>query len=243
VLNARSSIASSGFRATVRRFPHKGRPNLVAEIHIDEGADADSALARLDASAEEHVGRRQGQLVREAIPTEVVEALVAAGITEGAQVVQIVEADDVAAVIDLNALALSTSRPDPAGRAEMRAWAISDNLTARLPGQVIFESDWLPSPRAAGRWLSLFAIVGVAEDRHTWLQAGETLQRMLLIVEGSGYAASPMTQALQAGAPYGWLPRERNLPAFPHALLGVGIGSTPPSLPRRRLVDVLTELT
>ena len=243
LLNARASLAFSGYSGHVSRFPDADRPNLVARIHVVAGSDVDSSLAQLNPSADPQSRVVEGRPASHDVPAELVDALLVAGAAEGAHVLRIAGAHDLAAVTRINTLASDAGRADPARRAELHAWTTGENDTARGPGNDIIGSDWLPTTRGADLRRCLFAIGTDTDDQQGWLQAGEALERMLLEVARAGYSASPMTQVLQPGASHVSLRDELDLAMYPHALLSVGRGPIRHAPRRRRLVDVLTEVT
>lgn len=74
-----------------------------------------------------------------------------------------------------------------------------------------------------------------------WLAVGEALEHVLLEIATLGYAASPLTQLIEATETHKLLRQHLRLAKHPSVLLRVGLA--PETLPtrRRRLVDVLSD--
>jgi hypothetical protein len=241
LFNARASLAFSGYRAVVARFPDAERPNLVARIRVAVGGKVDTALARMDPFADEPGEDRPGQSVADEIPSELVDALLAAGTAEGALVARITRAQDLATIERISTLVSNAGLADLASRAELRAWATGEVETVSDEENESIASDWGPPVRARNFGQCLLVIGGSTDDRSAWLHTGEALERMLLEVARWGYSASPMTQALETQGSYLSLREQLGLSMYPQALIAVRSGYPTPELRRRRLVDLLTE--
>ena len=78
------------------------------------------------------------------------------------------------------------------------------------------------------------------DDAAAWARAGEALERVLLEITRHGYAASPLTQAIEVAHTRELLRSELSLPGHPQLLLRVGRAPAVSSTRRRPLTDVLT---
>jgi hypothetical protein len=253
-------MAWLGYRSTVERFPDAARPDFVARIRADGGhRHEDDALALLDCAID---GRRTNrrEFSDEAVPAEFVETLIGAAEIEGAQASAVENPDDRLAVARLSQLADGIENTDPAYRAELRAWTTNDpQRRDGVPSPAVPHVDagaqddvpirdfdtqgagWLPT-RTRSSMNQCLLILGAQEDvPAAWLRTGEALERILLEISLAGYAASPLTQAIEIARTNAMLREELRLAMHPHVLLRIGRAAATPATRRRRLVDVLAE--
>jgi nitroreductase len=260
LLNARASLAASGFTASVERLPDPARPDLMARIVVgDLVAHDEGGLAGLDPVIDErHTNRRR--FLEEEVPQDVVGALVAAANTEGAEAFPITRPQHRLSAARLSQLADRIENSDPAYRAELRAWTSEDERRSDgVPASAVPHVDagtgdelpirdfdthgmgWLPTQTRSSRNQCLLLLGALEETRVAWLQTGEALERVLLEIGRRGYAASPLTQVVELPRTNDLLRQELGLAMHPYVLLRVGRAPAATPTRRRRLVDVLTE--
>jgi hypothetical protein len=260
LFNARASLAASGLAADVERFPDPARPDLVARILIGHSADSpETGLAQLDAAINERTTNRR-RFFDEAVPLDVIDALVDAANREGAQAFAITRPEHRLAAARLSQQADRIENIDPAYRAELRAWTSddprrSDGVQAYAVPHVdagaqddlpIRDFDtrgtgWLPTQTHSSLNQCLILLGALDESPMAWLRTGEALERVLLEVTDRAYAASPMTQVIEVARTNEQLRQELGLTMHPHILLRIGRAPAATSSRRRRLVDVLTD--
>lgn len=260
LMNARAALAEAGYAAVVHRFPDPNEPDLLAEITVRTGGDYgnDPGLARLAAAIELRQTNRR-RFEDAVVPAEVVDAITAAAIVEGAEVMVVTRPEDRMAIAVLSQKANEIENASPAYRAELRAWT-SDDPT-RLDGVPDFAvphvdgvaQDDLPirdfdtrgsaalPPQTASRNQCL-VLIGSSEDNRTaWLHTGEALERVLLEIANRGYTASFFTQVIEVPRTNVLMRQELRLTMHPHVLLRIGRAERTPMTRRRRLVYVLSD--
>lgn len=261
LFNVRVTLAASGYTPSVERLPDPTRPDLLARVTVlPAGAPADAGLARLDGVIEERRTNRRA-FSEEAVPEEMVEALIDAAAQEEGVVVPIERLEHRLATARLSQRADRIQNSDPTYRAELRAWTSDDPRrpdgvdASVVPHVDAGAEDDLPvrdfDTHGAGRLhghtrsslTQCLLLLGTAgNDRTSWIQAGEALERVLLEITRRGYAASPLTQVVEVATTNQQLRAELGLHMYPHVLLRVGRAPATPPTRRRRLVDVLTEM-
>lgn len=260
VFNARVAMAGSGYGVQTTRFPDPDRPGFLARIAVDRSVAPDAGLAGLDPAIELRQTNRR-RFSDEAVPAEVVGALVDAAAREGVALVPITRMEDRLATARLSQLADQQEISDPSYRAELRAWTSDDPsrpdgvLSAAVPHVDAGAQDDVPirdfDTRGTGGLPTLtrssldqcLLLLGTdGDDPTTWLRAGEGLERVLLEIAGRGCAVSPFTQVIEVPRTNAQLREELRLELYPHVLLRVGYAPATPTTRRRRLVDVLTEV-
>jgi hypothetical protein len=259
VLNARASLAASGYHGTAELFPNPEEPNLVARLtgRVDRSPDTDP-LAALDAVAELRRTNRR-RFADDPVPDELLEGLVAAAESEQAMLVPIRREEDRIAVAVVQQRADREQNSDPAYRAELRAWTTddpdrSDGVPAlAVPHTGVAQDDvpirdfdtrgtgGLPTETHSSIKQCMVLIGTAADDAMAWVSAGQALERVLLEITRHGFVASTLTQAVEVPATREALRNQLHLSMYPHVLLRIGRAPTTPAPRRRRLVDMLTE--
>jgi hypothetical protein len=239
LLNARVSLAASGYGVTVDRFPDADRPELLARLHIVEGP-ADGELADLEpAVALRQTNRRSFD--DDDVPAHLIARLVDAAGHEHATL-QPVEDD-----VDRQTLARLSQRADtqqithPAYRAELRSWTTDD--ATRLDGvraEVIPHVDGtahdeiplrdfdtrgsgaLPAATRSSTRQCLMILSTDGDSADSWIHAGEALERVWLELTRAGFAASVFTQVIEEPGLRAQLRDELRLLGHPHLILRIG---------------------
>jgi nitroreductase len=260
LMNARVSIASSGFGARVERLPDDAQPDLLARITTTDEQDTRTAgLADLDGVVEmRHTNRRR--FADDEVPSAVLEVLELAAAVEDSVLFVIRREGHRLAVAMLSQRADALENANAAYRAEMRAWTTedprrSDGVPARAVAHVdgVVQDEvplrdfdthgtaYLPADTHSTHSQCL-VLLGTAGDRPIdWLRGGEALERVLLEITKRGFVAGPLTQAVEMPFARAGLRAELGLTVYPQVLLRVGRAPMTPASRRRRLVDVLVE--
>lgn len=257
--NARVGLAELGWRARVERATETDPAQPLCRV-VAIGSQLEW-LALGDLAAEIPARRtNRREFAPEPVPADVVAELVGAAEQECAQLLPITRPEDRLTVAELSQRADEIENADPAYRAELRYWTTDD---PRRPDGVpamsvpyvesapeddlpIREFDslgmgWLPSHTRSVLTQSLF-LLGTDDDRVIdWLRAGEALERVLLVLTRHGYAASPLTQAIEVRQTHTELRDRLGLDWHPHILLRAGRAPAVPPVNRRPLAELLIE--
>jgi hypothetical protein len=235
VLNARASLAASGFAAKVERFPDRYRRDLVARIGVDGSPDADDGeLAALHPALEARQTNRL-PFFDEPVPPDVAIAIGDAATHEATEAYLVTDPAERAALTELSAMACEADATDPARRAELRAWTSDD--PGRRDGVPSTAIPTLTDPIEASACL---VVLGSAEDTGpAWLRTGEALERVVLDLAGRGLSATPYTSLIEFPRTNVLLRQRLAMAMHPHVLLRVGRAPFAPHTRRRRLVEVI----
>jgi nitroreductase len=257
VFNARVALAAAGAAVDVDRQPKASHPDLVARLIITGGV-GDRTLARLDDEIDaRHTNRRR--FGDEEVDPEVVERLVAAARQEGADLVPVLHKDHRRAVAWLSQLADRYELADPAYRAELLRWTTVDlRRNDGVPAFAVPLVDgtaedevpirdfdtagigWLPGNTYSSSSQCLLVLTTQSDEASAWARAGEALQRVWLEITRRGYAASPLTQAIEVSHTRELLRSELQLSGHPQLLLRVGRAPAVSATRRRALTNVFT---
>ena len=234
LFNARVALAHAGYGAAVERFPDPRRPALLARLYVSGALPVDDIAVLAPAVERRRTSRRP--LDGPAVPPEAVADLVAAARAEGAVLVPVARADDRRAVTLLSQEADRIENDDPAYRAELRAWTAVDPGRAdgvpAAPGTVAVAG----APQIDQTLLVLGARTDAAPG---WLAAGEALERVLLEITASGWAATPLSAVVEVARTNEQLRSRLRLDVHPQLLVRVGRAPETPAVRRRRLADMI----
>jgi hypothetical protein len=259
LMNARVSLASSGFGAKVDRLPDSAHSDLLARITTTDQPDTSAGFAALDSVLELRQTNRR-RFDDEQVPAEVLAALEKTAAAEHSTLFVVSREEHRVAVARLTRTADVLENADPAYRAEIRAWT-TDDLGRRdgvrelavpyLDGLIqdevplrVFDIGGMgsPPPGPHSTRSQCLVVLGTEGDRPIdWLRAGEALERTLLEITKRGFAAGPLTQAVEVPSTRIQLRAELGLTMYPQMLLRIGRAPLSPAARRRRLVDVLVE--
>lgn len=258
LMNARVSLAAAGVGVQVERFPDPDNRDLLARIKPNGSVPLDHKLALLDQAIDERRTNRR-EFFDDPVPADVVDTLIGAAAGEGAELFVVTSEEHRIVVATLSQRADNIENSDPAYRAELRAWTSDD--PSRPDGVPAFavphvdagaEDDipirdfdtrgmgWLPTRTRSSMHQCLLLLGASGDGEQAWLASGEALERMLLEITRAGFAASPLTQAVEVTYTNELLRQQLNLGMHPHVLLRVGHAPETPRTRRRRLVDVIT---
>ncbi len=261
LFNARAALAAAGYEARVERLPDPERPELVARLTLPAEVSGWVPIGALDAAVEQRRTNRR-RFFDDPVPEQVVQELVAAAQTEGAELFPITRPEHRLAVSRLSRQANALEIADPRYRAELHAWTTTDPhrsdgvlattvprtdpvlaATEDLPLRGFDPSGkgWLPSDTRSSMNQCLLLLGTLDDGPAPWLRAGEALERVWLELTRRGYVASPLTQVVEVARTHRQLNHELQLRMYPHVLLRVGRAPSTPASRRRPLHEVLVE--
>ncbi|GAB2475856.1 Acg family FMN-binding oxidoreductase [Jatrophihabitans fulvus] len=227
-------------------------------------ADGDAALATLaPAVAERRTVRRA--LSVDPMPPSLLADLVRDARAKGAGLALVAREDQRAGVAAVGRLADDIETEDEAYRTELERWVTDDprrrdgvplaDVPSFRPSGVGRHESEFPlrayDARGVGRLPSivrpdanqhLLVLWTDEDDPHSWLRAGEALERVWLRLTLHGYGVVPVTQPVEVRGCYALLRRVLSTPGHPHLLLRVGRAAPVPATPRRALDDVVERL-
>lgn len=258
VMNARVSLASSGFGVEVVRTASLARTDLMASLRLT-GSTSDADLGALDPMVEARITNRRrfdsGQITRDAL-----RAMTRAARVEHASLVVVRDAPHRQTVVALSQHADYIESHNVAYRTELDAWTTDDgNRRDGVPGWAVPQSDdatpeqvpirdfdthgnaTLPRHSPSSDDCTLALLCTDLDSPDHWLRAGEALERVLLEITRGGYVASPHTQVIEVPVARAQLRRDLGLTGYPHVLLRIGRAPATPPVPRRPLDEVLSE--
>jgi nitroreductase len=263
LFNARAALAAADVACTVQRFPEGMHQPLFARLRAVPGYSAEperAALADLDAVIDLRATNRT-RYAEDDVPQALLDRLAAAAVAEGATLVVVRRPEHRLAVAMLTQRADALQNADPAYRAELRAWTTDDparldGVPARAvphvnghSGDEIPLRDFdthgvgrLPAQTASSRRQTILVLGTDGDDPAAWLRAGEAVERVLLEIARRGYAAGPITQALDVPETRDALTAELGLSCYPQFLMRVGRAQPTAPTARRELADVLAEI-
>ena len=263
LFNARAALAAADVACVVERFPEGVQNPLFARLQAIPGYSAEAdrqQLADLDAVVDLRATNRT-RYDEFNVPQALLDRLSAAAVAEGTTLAAVRRPEHRLAVAMLTQRADALQNADPAYRAELRAWTTDD--PARLDGVPAFAvphvnghsgdeiplrdfdtrgTGRLPADTASTRRQTILVVGTADDDPMSWLRAGEAVQRMLLEIARRGYAAGPMTQALDVPETRDALAGELGLSFYPQFLMRVGRAHPTAPTPRRAVADVLVEV-
>jgi nitroreductase len=257
LLNARIGLAEAGWDARCDRFPRTDDPDLLAWLWPVTGTP-DSSLALLAP----YVPRRRTNRRRyqpDQLPDDVLRRLATLADGDGAVLVPVLHEAHRRLIARLTQQADGQQNADPAYRAELRRWTTRPRETQDgVPPAVVPRVDGehrddlpvrdfdtqgagqLPSDTRSGVDQTQLVLATRTDEPLAWLRTGEALQRLLLELTALGWAAEPMTQAIEVPVTRTQLRSALTWDAHPQMLLRVGRAAPTPRTPRRRRTDAVT---
>jgi hypothetical protein len=101
----------------------------------------------------------------------------------------------------------------------------------------------LPADTHSGTDQTLVVLASRSDDQYACLRAGEALERLLLELARLGWAASPVTQAVEVPLTRTQLRSALTGSAHPQNVLRIGVATPGPRTPRRRRSTVVENST
>ncbi len=250
LFTARVALAAEDWAVEVDRFPRPSDPDLLAVVHPVVGR-ADHGLAALaPAVARRRTTRRSP--AADPVPEDVLRLLIAAAAEEETGLVPVTQEPHRRLVARLVQQADELQNRSPAYRAELRRWttrpaAAGDGVPSSVvprtdggPGVDVPLRDFdtrgtgaLPARTESGVDQTLVLLATPGDEREDWLRSGEALQRILLELTRLGWAASPVTQAIEIPVTRTQLRSALTWDAHPQMLLRIGRAEPTGPAPRR----------
>jgi nitroreductase len=256
LLTARASLAADGWATEMHRLPEPDDPDLLAVVEVLTGAPDEALAALAPAAGRRRTNRRA--FADTPVPEPLVRALAADAAAEGVQLVPVLTEEHRRLVARLTQQADELQNARPAYRAELRHWTTRSIFDGDgVPPQAVPRVDGsqhddlpirdfdtrgtgtLPAETASGTGQTLLLLATAADDPRAWLHCGEALQRVLLALTAAGWAASPLTQAVEEPLTRTQLRSALAWYAHPQMLLRVGSAAPTPPAPRRRRGEVV----
>ena len=252
LMNLRVAAANLGFRVQVQLVPEAGEPDWLARATISRESGAPGTEAALAEFIERRRTYRKPFAPR-AVEPRTIDSLVNAANVEGAWVRPLSSEETREQAASLVAEGDAAQWANPSWRRELAAWMHprrrGDGLTvpslaAPVAQFVVRTFDMGGGVGAKDKELAegspLLAVLGTASDNpRDWVQAGQALQRVLLVACQHGLQASYLNQPVQIAS---LRPKLQNLvgSGFPQILLRFGHPVEEiPSAPRRPVEDVI----
>ncbi|WP_175948394.1 Acg family FMN-binding oxidoreductase [Burkholderia pyrrocinia] len=261
LLNLRVALNHAGLAHTISTFPSEVDPDLLALVRVCDDGYSDASLGALFDAIPNRVTTR-APFESTAVPDEFQQALIAAGVAEGADVVCVDSIAQRARVAELVAEADRQQYADPRFRRELASWIDPrrhvDGMPAFAAGVPALLDFAAPVVTTAVRTFDLgnglaalhhqlvgaspliVCIATVRDDREAWLAAGQALERILLVATRAGYTASYLNQPIETTGLRVHLCHMLGLRGEPQLLLRVGRGPHTPHSPRRPLDEVIS---
>lgn len=258
MFNARVALAVHDLGTEVELMPDPHQPDLLARLTVTGERTHDKALGDLDEWIMQRQTNRR-RFAEEAVPSEFVDTLIGAASAEETTLIHLTDIADRLTLARLSQYADQQQLADPAYRAELRAWTTSDpKRRDGVPAAAVPHVDagarddipirdfdthgmgWLPVETRSSVNQCLLLLCAAGDNPIAWLQVGQALERVLLEITRHGYAASPLTQAIEHPWTRETLQTELGLPLHPDIVLRVGRAPLTGSAPRRPLADLLS---
>jgi len=258
VLNARVSLASSGWATVVERLPSAADPDLLVVLTPIEGAP-DAGLAPLAGAVPVRRTNRRAFSAAE-LPEDLLRRLIGVVAAEGVQLIPVRTENHRRLVARLTQQADALQNADAAYRAEMRRWTTrSPDSRDGVPSAAVphvdgrqhddvplrdFDSTGageLPPETHSSSGQTMVLLATALDDAAAWLSAGEALERLLLELTRHGWAAGPLTQAIEVPLTRTQLRAALTWNAHPQMLLRIGRATPTPAPPRRLHDDVVED--
>ncbi|HUL25189.1 MAG TPA: hypothetical protein VLW44_05395 [Streptosporangiaceae bacterium] len=245
LFNLRLAVAQAGCEPVARLLPSQRDPLLLASVRLAGPYRPRPAERGLYAAIRPLAGR--GPFTARPLTRGLMSALREAAALEGASLRELDQADALR-MLRRSAAAEPGLRADPGYLAAVAALAGGRQHGGQVPGKrptgEVLAVRGLPGPPSAMRPASsqLAVISTGADDRASWLRAGQAAQRVLLLATHRGMHAAPLSLVLEAaGPPGGTLAGGEPALAGEHpaVILWLGCGRRDPATARRPVAQVL----
>lgn len=263
LFNVRAAIAAAGFTPVVSVLPDDEQQTLLASVTLDTASSASASVTEELASLDHFVEARRSnrrRFSKEPVPDALIDALVDAAESEGARLVPVTREEDRVMVAVLSQRADAEQNSDRNYRSEVRTWTTDDPErgdgvpTSAFPHTDADSHDEIPirdfdssgkgelPAETNSSSHQCLLLLGTDEDTpHSWIQAGQALERVMLAITRDGFAVSPLTQMIEVVPIRAQLRQDLRLDMHPHVLLRVGRAPETPAPRRRRLIEMLTQ--
>jgi len=253
LLNARAAAAARGVGVRMTLLPDPQEEDLLAEIRV--GGDVESGLSSLGNSIPNRRTYRKQFDGRE-VSADALDRLRDEAAAEQAWLEPIIDERSRQITADLVTEGDAAQWADPTWRRELAAWMhprrSGDGLTlpwltvpiARIVVRTFDMGNGVGArDHALAEGSPVLAVLGTEGDNETdWLNAGQALERVLLVATGFGLQASYLNQAIQVPRLRPKLQNLINHEGYPQVLLRLGYPQDEiTAAPRRPLAEVLEE--
>lgn len=253
LFNLRLALHGAGIRPLVTPFPERDRPDLIAVVrHGGFRPPTPEQRALLRAVPHRHTNRRPFSDVTVATPEQ--QLMRRAALEEGCWLYVVDKPDVRNRLRELAVRAHRSQMADPDFRAELERWTATD--AGRRDGVPVMADGPLPQrheawtlrdftagTRGAGQRFEERPLLAVLSAHLTGpygdVQAGQSLQRVLLTATTRGLSASFLSQLVELPDVREELRRLVAGVRPPHAALRIGYGLPVPATPRREVADLL----
>jgi nitroreductase len=252
LLNLRLAAAADGWDASIQLLPDPDDVDLLARLRFTSAATPNNVDAEL-ASMMEHRRTYRKKFDERPVSDEIVDELVEAAVLEGAWLKPLRTNESRQQVATLVSEGDSIEWDDEKWRRELAAWMHprrrGDGLS--LPALAVPVAQWVVRTFDLGGGVAakdqqlaegspLLAVLGTDCDEPVcWLQAGQALERVLLVACRHGLQASYLNQPVQV---YSLRSRLQDMVSgeFPQILLRLGFPTEEiAAAPRRFVEDVI----
>jgi nitroreductase len=259
--HALTALRARGTDAVVERLPDPDDPDLLARVRATGHGHPDPAAVRLSAAmAVRRTDRRPFADV--VVSSEQLDAVRAAAESAGAHL-YLVPREETVVITTATAQAAATEASDSSYRSDLETWTHRDEAShdgldpqrepaTNAPRPVVLRdfSGAGPTVDDHSNLVDRFARYGVlftnADDRRSWLTAGEALSAVLLTAVDLGLAASPMSDVVEVPATRWRLRRALSGTGHPIVALRLGVAADrqpAPPTPRRPATEIIELVT
>jgi nitroreductase len=260
VFNIRVAAASLGRGTSMAVLPDPARPMLVAEVRVDEAGRELPDPAGLYPYLSRRRSSRQ-PLDERPISAQVRSELAESARREGAVLEWVTEPARIQRLLQLAVAADIAEADDPRRLVERLQWVGGDRGRDGIPSNAlgprsaegigpvrdlaVNPNDRLRATAAFERHPQLAIVWTSGDNPSSWLDAGQAMQRVLLLATSRGLAASLFTQPLEHVELREAVRRDvgRHGTGHPQVILRLGYGPQGPMTPRRAAEDFLLDDT
>lgn len=255
--NARLAIRILGYQVAERLLPVSADPEVLACLDVGRRASPTADDRKLFAAIP-HRHTHRGAFTAQEVPRDLLVALQAAVVDEGAALHFVETPGSRRALSDVVTRADAAQRDDPAFIAEVASWtaAPGESRADGVPAAAYPATDagrvaYPIRDFAAGRgWGSTepndtglthpVAVLTTAGDQQVdWLVAGQALQRMLLLAATRWIFAAMFSQPLESPDARVLVRDEMGTAEFPQMIVQLGHTPFSPATPRRSVSEVV----
>ncbi|GAA4733925.1 hypothetical protein GCM10023328_11930 [Modestobacter marinus] len=239
LFNVRVALAARGWAVETDRLPRPDDPDVAAVVRPVPGAPEPRLPVLADAL---HLRRthRAGFLAEE-VPDELLHHLRAAAAAEDGALVTVRSEERRRLVAELTREADAVLAGDPGCRADLARWRAQGRVPP--PAGQVDGSRRRTVDSDSGEDRTFVLLTSRADDPMAWLRSGEALERVLLELTRLGWAASPLTQALEVPMTRARLRSGATWESHPQMLLRIGFAEPHPDIRRRHRDDVVSSCT
>jgi hypothetical protein len=253
LLNLRVAIEHFGYACHVHVHPNPADLSHVATVEVGEAVTPTAMVDELYAAIPLRHTNRMPYDDRP-VPVAVVAALAEAAAQEGADLYAVHDPAERHRLVGL--IHDADISQSPATAAESKEWtAVDDSRADGVPVSALGPIPESPSTPhrdlAGGRHIpgrgfavfeqdpTLAVLTTPQDDVGAWINAGQALERVLLVATVEGLVSTFANQPLEAPQ-LRWLVREPDRPiGFPQMILRLGYAPAAPATPRRPIEDVI----